>query len=125
MSKYVVFMFSTLAVSVLYGAPRYGIVSDIPSAASSTNVTLPAGGTNDRNCIEYVVVSSTSNYILRILNGNTTSYEVTKIGLCPMTNNFSGTPFCGSRNTAMSITVTPVADTGAAIQINYSGYIGR
>lgn len=110
--------------------PRYTIDSNIGPAVVTTTTTpqvsIAAAGAGKRNCLTYVIANSTNTYTLRVLDGNTTSYQVT-MGASAKTSDLFGVtnPFCGTANTAMSISLTMGVAATTTMEVNYSGFVGR
>ena len=87
-----------------------------------TDVTLAAGGTNVRNCIENIDITSVGAYSFHVLNGGTTIYALTSLGAGTSVVRAWGhdAALCGSANTAMHVNLTTTS--AGAYQINYEGF---
>lgn len=100
------------------------IEGKILPAVSSSGVTIASAGVGLRNCLTDVTAISNSTYTFRILDGatnGTTTFQLllpANVGLAKDWR--PETPFCGSPNSAMLITV----DNGT-YSINYQGVVAR
>ena len=112
------------SISVIMAGRKYQIQSNIGPAYATTTVSLSAGGTGAYNCLEYLVVRSTTNFNVLVLNGNTTFYQVSSSSSTEHQAPFSNdTPLCGSANTSMDIKMTGIGN--ATPDISYSGFVGK
>lgn len=93
------------------------------SLTTGTAILIAAAGAGQYNCLDYFHVSSSNTYTAIILNGNTTSYQVTFPSTMATTPVFEPA-FCGSANTAMTLKVTTSASS-TTINSNYKGFVGR
>ncbi len=120
------FLFLALAgvfIATSRAAVRQDSDTKIGPAVVTTTTTVAAGGTAKINCIEYLVGYSTANYTVRVLDGGTTIYASSRLASIPHYVVFGFTPVCGSTNTAMTLQCTGDTDTGAAMQLNYNGFV--
>ena len=85
--------------------------------------TAAASTSGDKNCLEYVTALATGAFTVYILNGNTTSYQMTYAASQVCDKIFYGY-FCGSANTAMTIKAAPSASS-TTVHLNYKGKTGR
>lgn len=112
-----------LGLMLFYGIAKAGriMLSLIGPANSTSNVTIAAGGANNRNCLTMVDVTSDIQYNFRILDGGTTVYNVVVSSGSSLVRSWDDPhAFCGSANTAMYLNVSAGNPT-----INYAGFVGQ
>lgn len=122
MKKLFGFLLVSLAASICHAGGRgfvtYGDFG--PSFTSTfTTVTIAAPGAARTNCITELVVTSTTAYTFRMLDGGTTDYEIPMQANSGIVKDWLDTdPWCASIGNSLSFTttVTPTA-------INYKGFI--
>ena len=119
-----------LCVPVFAGGPDrrgWSVHSNIgPTFSNSTNATVAtinAPGAGYKNCLEYATFFSTSAYTLYILDGLTTSYQLT-LGASVIHQADFKEAWCGTDNTAMVIRSSSTV-LGASNQINYRGFVAK
>lgn len=93
------------------------------SYVTINGISLSTGTASQRTCLEFATFFSTSPYTLYILDGLTTSYQLT-LGASVVHQAPFSEPFCGSKGGQMILrSSTTVA--GATYQINYKGFLGQ
>lgn len=118
MIKKVIFCL-VLAISVTAFAD-FREVGQIDPAVSSSEVTISAAGSGKVNCLTNLTVVSDAAYVVRILDGGTTTYQLSLAANSGLAQDWNPkSPFCGSLNKSMTIKVSAGTYT-----INYSGVIG-
>lgn len=120
-----IILFVLLAMpSLCFGKDRYELESLIGPTltTSSATVTISAAGSGKVNCLDYIVSNSTLAYVVRVLNGDTTSYTITHAANEEFNQMFIQ-PHCGSANTQMRIKLTPTS--GRSTELIYQGFVGR
>lgn len=108
-------------------AEVYGLIGPAVGVGTTTTVsmTIAIPGAGKTNCLTDIMVFSTNTYTFRILNGNTTFYQLSSAPAATQHSKVfnSDLPLCGSVNTALILKLAP--DTGGSGDVYYSGFIRR
>lgn len=101
---------------------------------NTVTTTVASPGANYRNCLTEVSVSVSSNAVVRILDGGTTTFAVdvttstfstvTAVTQQPLRMTWPlNDPFCASYNRPLVFTVVDTAGIALPHKINYRGYV--
>jgi hypothetical protein len=123
----VAFLISIASMAHADNSRKQTYAADIGPAQISTTVVTGASfatpNSNQSNCLEYAVFSSSSIYTISILDGNTTDYSLT-VGAAVVHTAPFHEPFCASRGASLRINVVPTS-AQATYQLNYKGFVGQ
>jgi hypothetical protein len=121
---------SLFSAAVMADPLAYG---KIPSATSSSVITIAASGADSRNCISDLTASSTSQVYVSVLSGSNAIYRVILSSNSTLVEDWNTyAPLCGDPNTALTIRArlnnVAAPDTGSsdtATPLSYSGLVLR
>lgn len=117
-----------IAVLILLSSPSYADFSPIFISSSGTKSGTPKivfneipVGSRYTNCITDISMSadnfSPTGFVLTILDGNTTAYQLSQTTMSIIESWYPGNPLCLSQNTSTYFTVS-----GGNFKLNVSGY---
>lgn len=110
-----------LALALSFSVVKAEVTDLIGPAYTTSNTTLAAAGTDERNCLDYAVWSSTNTITVFVLNGNTTFYSNTVAANTPHAYPPNGEDVCGDLNSTMRIN-SSASPASTTIHTNYKGY---